>query len=76
MKVTYDRETDTLVIVLRPDRIRESDEVLPGVIADYDYAGRVARFEILRASYTVNKADEMQFMVAAGLGEPTPTRQL
>lgn len=33
MKATYDRETDTLTIVLREVKIRESDEVRPGVIA-------------------------------------------
>ena len=70
MKITYDRETDTLVIVLREVLIRDSDEVLPDVIADYDDAGRVARFEILRASHTVDKADEMQFMIAAESSKP------
>ena len=74
MKITYDRETDTLVIVLREGRIRESDEVLPDVIADYDDAGRVARFEILRASHSVDKADEMQFMIAAKSGQIAPTQ--
>jgi hypothetical protein len=35
MKVIYDRETDSLVISLRMVPIRESDEVRPGVIADF-----------------------------------------
>ena len=34
MKASYDRETDTLIITLRDARIRESDEVRPGVIAE------------------------------------------
>jgi uncharacterized protein YuzE len=34
MKVTYDRETDTMTISLRDQRIKESDEIRPGVIAD------------------------------------------
>lgn len=50
MKVHYDRETDTLVISLRDERIKESDEVRPGVIADFGYDGGIVRFEILDAS--------------------------
>jgi uncharacterized protein YuzE len=65
MKVLYDRETDTLTITLRDERIRESDEVRPGVIADFGYDGRVVRFEVLRASELVEKTTEMQFAVAA-----------
>lgn len=64
MKVTYDRETDTLIITLRDAPIDESDEVRPGVIADFDDAGKVVRFEILRASQTVESTNEMQFAVA------------
>lgn len=63
MKIVYDRETDTLVITLNDERILESDEIRPGVIADFGYDGKVVRFEILRASQTVQKATEMQFAV-------------
>ena len=31
MKVTYDQEMDTMTISLRDGRIKESDEVRPGV---------------------------------------------
>ncbi|MCZ7667404.1 MAG: DUF2283 domain-containing protein [Chloroflexi bacterium] len=65
MKIVYDRETDTLVITLNEERIQESDEIRPGVIADFGYDGKVVRFEILRASQTVQKATEMQFAVEA-----------
>lgn len=64
MKATYDRETDTLVITLRDVRIRESDEVRPGVIADFGYDGGIARFEVLEASKNVEDTNEMQFVVA------------
>ncbi len=63
MKVLYDQETDTLVITLRDAKIRESDEVRPGVIADFGYDGRLVRLEILTASKIVEKATEMQFAV-------------
>ena len=64
MKATYDRETDTLTITLREARIRESDEVRPGVIADFGYDGGVVRFEVLEASKNVENTTEMQFAVA------------
>jgi uncharacterized protein YuzE len=53
MKIQYDRETDTMVISLRDERIKESDEVRPGLIADFGYDGGVVRFEILDASKQV-----------------------
>jgi len=64
MKAIYNRETDTLTIVLRDEKIRESDEVRPGVIADFGYDGGIVRFEILAASKQVGNANEMQFAVA------------
>jgi uncharacterized protein YuzE len=65
MKAVHDRETDTLVITLRDRRIRESNEVKPGVIADFGYDGGIVRYEVLRASQVVEKTNEMQFAVAA-----------
>jgi len=65
MKVAYDRETDIIIITLRDQKIRESDEIRPGVIADFGYDGGIVRFELLRASQVVEKTTEMQFAVAA-----------
>ena len=53
MRISYDKETDTLTIALRDDRIKESDEVRPGIIADFGYDGALVRFEILDASKRV-----------------------
>ena len=64
MRVNYDKETDSLVITLRDDRIKESDEVRPGVIADFGYAGGIVRFEIMQASRVVGNTKEMQFEIS------------
>ena len=40
MKVIYDRETDTLSIILRPGKVANSDETTDGLIMDYDKAGK------------------------------------
>ncbi len=63
MKIRYDQETDTLTIALRDERIKESDEVRPGVIADFGYDGGLVRFEILGASLVVQNTREIQFAV-------------
>jgi len=44
--------------------VKESDEVRPGVIADFGYDGGVVGFEILDASKVVEHTREMQFAVA------------
>ncbi len=64
MKVRYDKETDSLTITLRDERIKESDEVRPGVIADFGYDGGVVRFEIFQASKSVANTREIQFSIA------------
>jgi hypothetical protein len=62
-KATYEVETDTVTIAPRDERIKESDEVRPGVIADFGYDDAIVRFEILAASKIVKNAHEMQFAV-------------
>ena len=63
MKITYDRETDSMTITLRDEKVKESDEVRPGVIADFGYDGAVVRFEILDASKVVSATQEIQFAI-------------
>lgn len=63
MKVTYDIEADAMVIAFRDERIKESDEVRPGIIADFGYDGSLVRIEILDASKTVQNASEILFAV-------------
>jgi len=50
MKVAYDRETDSLTLTLREERIKESDEIRPGINADFGHDGGLLRIEILQAS--------------------------
>ena len=64
MKIQYEKETDTLTIVLREARVKESDELRPGVLVDFGYDGGVVGMEILEASKVVEKTGEIQFAVA------------
>ena len=54
MKLQYDQETDALIIVLRETLIAESDQVGPGLIADFGDDGEIVRLEILDASREVD----------------------
>ena len=62
MKTTYDRQTDTLTVILREGvRVAESDEGKPGVILDYDDRGNLVSLEVLDASQRVSEANKMEF---------------
>jgi len=69
MKVIYDKETDTLTILLREDKVAESDEVQEGVILDYDRSGRLVSLEILDASEQVMQPEATEFALAATTAE-------
>ena len=64
MKVIYDRETDSLSIILREGKVAESDEVSEGLIFDYDKAGRLLSLELLDASEKVNEPRGVEFALA------------
>jgi uncharacterized protein YuzE len=64
MKVIYDKETDTLSIILRQGKVAESDEVRPGLILDYDKAGRLISIELLDASEQVRHPHMIEFALA------------
>jgi uncharacterized protein YuzE len=64
VKVIYDKETDTLSIILRPGKVAESDEPRPGLILDYDKAGRLVSLEVLDASEHVKAPQSVEFALA------------
>ncbi len=64
MKVTYDRDTDTLTIVFSETEVIESDEDKPGVILDYDVSGNLVALEILDASTRVTAPSSIEYQVA------------
>jgi uncharacterized protein YuzE len=67
MKVTYDRQTDTLTVVFTETPIAESDEDKPGIILDYDASGNLVSLEILDASRRNIIPTQIEYQVA-----PTP----
>jgi len=62
VKITYDRQTDTLSFVLKEGvTVAESDEGKPGVILDYDAAGDLISLEILDASRRVTETGRVEY---------------
>ncbi|MBI1801974.1 MAG: DUF2283 domain-containing protein [Chloroflexi bacterium] len=64
MKIIYDRETDTLTVILKDSLVTESDEDKPGVILDYDASGDLVSLEILDASQRVTLPSRIEYQVA------------
>ena len=66
MKVTYDRKTDTLTLILKEGvPVAESDEDKPGVVLDYNEQADLVSLEILDASRRVIDARRMEYQTTA-----------
>ncbi|MBN1978714.1 MAG: DUF2283 domain-containing protein [Anaerolineae bacterium] len=63
MRVIYDRETDTMTVILTDAPVAESDEDKPGVILDYDDSGNLISLEILDASRRVMLPSQIEYQV-------------
>jgi len=61
MKVIYDRETDTLSLILGAGPVAESDELREGLIVDYNREGRIVSVEVLDASEHVSEPTSIAF---------------
>ena len=64
IRVSYDPRADALYIRLRQTKIDESDEVSPGVVVDYDRAGKPVGIEMLDASRLVGGRPHLQVDMA------------
>ena len=70
MKVIYDKESDTLSIILSQGKVATSDEVRDGLILDYDKAGHLVSLELLDASEEIREPESVEFALAT---EPAPS---
>jgi uncharacterized protein YuzE len=69
MKVIYDKETDTLSIILSAGKVAVSDEARDGLVLDYDKAGRLVSLELFDASEQIKQPESVEFVLAS---EPEP----
>jgi len=65
MKVIYDKETDTLSIILSDGKVAVSDEVRDGLVLDYDKAGRLVSLELFDASEQIKQPESVEFALAS-----------
>ena len=63
MKVIYNRETDTLTVILSDTPVAESDEDRPGTILDYDASGNLVSLEVLDASRRIILPNQIEYQV-------------
>jgi len=64
MRMSYDRETDTLTLTFRAGAVDRSTEVLPGVVADFDASGGLMGLELLEASKRGADPEHLEFAVS------------
>ncbi len=64
MKVIYDRDSDTLSLILKETTVEESDEAKDGIILDYDAKGNLVSVEILDASQRIAQPESVEFQLA------------
>jgi uncharacterized protein YuzE len=65
MKIEYDPRADAMYIRLAVGEVADSDEVRPGVVLDFDAAGKVLGIEMLDVSTRTANPREMVFEMLA-----------
>ena len=65
MKVRYDADVDAVFLRLTDAEIRDSEEVRPGVIVDFDSNGKIVALEFLNATERFSADAIRQFKDAA-----------
>lgn len=69
MRIIYDPQTDTMNVIFREEKIKESDEVREGIIVDFGFDGKIVGFEILNASEHLTKPIGVTFELQEKNGE-------
>jgi uncharacterized protein YuzE len=59
MKIEYDPKADAMYIRLLAGTVAQSEEVRPGVVFDFDAAGRVLGIEMLDVSQRTDNPREL-----------------
>jgi uncharacterized protein YuzE len=57
MRLNLDRASDTLYVRVSDAPIEESEELAPGIVADYDAEGKLVALEVLDVSQREGAAE-------------------
>lgn len=71
MRIRYDSEVDALSISFR-DTTVTTQELVEGIVAEYDAQGQLVGLEILDASKRFGDPTSMQQIIPEGLGPALP----
>ena len=71
MRISYDLEVNALSITFR-DTTVTTQELAPGIAADYDSQGQLAGLEILDASKILGGHDTMRQIILENVGPAVP----
>jgi uncharacterized protein YuzE len=63
MKIKYDKASNTVTVIFREARIKESDEIRPNLRADFGYDGKLVRLEILDARSLIDNVGEFSLTI-------------
>ncbi|BBL70939.1 DUF2283 domain-containing protein [Methylogaea oryzae] len=71
MRVNYDRNTDSLTLILQERPVRETDKIGPGVVADFAADGTLIALKVERASLRVDAPGLVEFVDHGLAAAPT-----
>ena len=63
MKIKYDKASNTVTLIFREARIKESDEIRANLIADFGYDDKLVRLEILDARSLIDNVGEFSLTI-------------
>lgn len=60
MNFEYEPEADALYVRLNTSKIIESEEIQPGIVLDFDAAGKVVGIEVLNVSKRETRTEPLK----------------
>lgn len=72
MKLSIDETADALYLQLISKDVLESEEIVPGIVVDYDENGEIIGVEVLHLTKRLHPVDLLDFQFQANRQKTTP----
>ena len=66
MEIKYDKEVDALYIRFLEEKVYDSEEIAPGIVADYTRDNKIVGVEVLNASKQLEKVEGLKNLAMVG----------
>ncbi len=76
MKLSIDETADALYLQLINKDVLESEEIVPGIVVDYDENGEIIGVEVLHLTKRLHSVDLLDFQFQANRKKTTPQTAL